>query len=543
MNRDYEIGMLWVEGPLSYVEVLCARSFVDAGHHVKLYHYGPVQNVPEGVELVHGDAVLRIDRFIQHGRTGSFALFSDVFRYHLLRRNDRMIWADLDAYCLRPFESATGHFFGWESRHHINGGVLGLPPDSDALGRLLAMTEDEYAIPEWFAGSDRAELEALAAAGTPRHVSEMPWGVWGPHALTHYLTTTGEAKHALPRAGLYPVGFRDRRHLLRKGRFADVEKVLTPQTYSIHFYGRRVKEFLASEGGLPERGSYLDGLLKKHGVDPRAAPVRPREEKAAMGKDKKTERMTRAPESKGKTPREVVSVPAVPPAVSGRGAGNLTDLADRFGSDKGSAKHRYTELYHMLFHPFRGRRITFLEMGLLIGGPEHGVDKDRATNDLPSVRMWLEYFPKAQVHGLDVSDFSWFTHERFTFHRCDMDDRAAIRDAIATISPAPAIVIDDASHASHHQQNAFLEIFPRLAPGGLYVIEDLRWQPDTYERKGITKTAALFRSWLDERRFIHSDPAVAEEFNALAPMISGCIVEPVRYQKGRKDQVAVIHKR
>ena len=224
-------------------------------------------------------------------------------------------------------------------------------------------------------------------------------------------------------------------------------------------------------------------------------------------------------------------------------AENLTDLADRFGSDKGSTKHRYTELYHMLFHPYRQRKLTFLEMGLLIGGPEHGIDKDRETNDCPSIRMWLEYFPKAHIHGLDVSDFSWFQHDRFTFHRCDMDDRAEITRAISEMSPAPDIVLDDASHASHHQQNAFLEIFPKLPSGGLYIIEDLRWQPEPYEKPGITKTAALFRSFLDDRRFSHSDPAVAEEFNALIPEISGCIIEPVRYQKKRKDQVAVIHKR
>ncbi|MFO7757191.1 MAG: hypothetical protein R6V26_01725 [Roseovarius sp.] len=222
---------------------------------------------------------------------------------------------------------------------------------------------------------------------------------------------------------------------------------------------------------------------------------------------------------------------------------NLTDLADRFGSDKGSVKHRYTELYHMLFHPYRMREITFLEMGLLIGGPEHGADADRVTADLPSIRMWLEYFPNARIHGLDVSDFAWFGDERFTFHRCDMEDPDQIARAIAAIEPAPDIVIDDASHASHHQQAAFLEIFPRLNPGGLYVIEDLRWQPPGYERPGITKTAALFRSWLDDRRFSHSDPAVAAAFNALSPQISGCIVEPARYQKKRRDQIAVIHKR
>ncbi|WP_284163523.1 hypothetical protein [Frigidibacter sp. SD6-1] len=105
---------------------------------------------------------------------------------------------------------------------------------------------------------------------------------------------------------------------------------------------------------------------------------------------------------------------------------NLTDLADRYGSDKGSTKHRYTELYEMLFRPFRDRSIRFLEMGLQIGGPEHGESADRKTTDLPSVRMWLEYFPKAHIHGLDVSDFGWFADDRFSFYRCDMDARENI---------------------------------------------------------------------------------------------------------------------
>ena len=542
MSSEYRIGMLWVEGPLSYVEQLCAKSFVDAGHHVELYHYKDVSNVPEGVECIHGDEILKIDQFIQHGRTGSFALFSDVFRYYLLQKKDRMIWADLDAYCVKTFETETGHFFGWESERHINGGVLGLPSDSDALGQLLEMTNDEYGIPEWFPDKEKARLETLKAAGTPVHVGEMPWGVWGPHAVTHYLHKTGEAKHALPIEGLYPVSFRNRRQLMRAELKQNIEDVITPNTYSIHFYGRRVREILASMGGQPEPGSYFGMLLDKHQIDTAAAPVMSREEKAAK--------------KEGKTPMDgtiadpvktaAIAAPAskAPPrANTGKGGVNLTDLADRFGSDKGTIKHRYTELYHMLFHPYRQRRINFLEMGLLIGGPEHGVDKDRETSDCPSIRMWLEYFPKASIHGLDISDFSWFRHERFTFHRCDMDDRAEIARAVDAIKPAPDIVVDDASHASHHQQNAFLEIFPRLQSGGLYVIEDLRWQPKPYEQPGITKTAAVFRSWLDAREFQHSDPAIAAEFNALAGDISACIVEPFRYQKGRKDQVAVIHKK
>lgn len=225
-----------------------------------------------------------------------------------------------------------------------------------------------------------------------------------------------------------------------------------------------------------------------------------------------------------------------------QGAVNLTDLADRYGSDKGSTKHRYTELYHMLFQPYRNRAITFLEMGLLIGGPEHGASADRATRDLPSIRMWLDYFHKARVIGLDISDFSWFAHDRFRFVRCDMDARENIAAAARGMPPLD-IVIDDASHASHHQQNAFLELFPRLRAGGLYIIEDLRWQPETYERAGITKTADLFRGFAESRRFQHADPETEAAFTALAPQISGCFMFQVRYDKKRKDQVAVIHKR
>jgi len=226
----------------------------------------------------------------------------------------------------------------------------------------------------------------------------------------------------------------------------------------------------------------------------------------------------------------------------GRGLPNLTDLADRYGSDKGSAKHRYTELYNMLFQPYRDAPIRFLEMGLQIGGPELGHSEDRATTDLPSVRMWLEFFSQAQIWGLDVSDFHWFSHERFQFVRCDMDARANLATAAHAMPPMD-IMIDDASHASHHQQFAFLELFPRLNDGGLYIIEDLRWQPEAYERKGITKTAELFQSYVQTGVFAHSDPETAAAFNALRLDFSGCFLHQVHYTKSRRDQVLVVHKR
>lgn len=282
MSNLYPIAMLWVEGPLSYVEQLCVKSFLDAGHEVTLYHYGPVSNVPEGAQVVHGDVILKRDNFIQHGRTGSLALFSDVFRYHLLSQSDRVIWADTDAYCMRPFETETGHYFGWESTHHINGGVLGLPPDSEALAGLLEMSADEYGIPFWYSDGARAKLQAQADAGTPVHVSELPWGVWGPHAVTAWLQKTGEDRYAFPREVLYPIPFEMRRKMVKAARRGAAEACLTENTTSIHLYGRRIREFLASRPeGLPDEGGLIHALCEKHGIDPVAAPVISKKDKEA----------------------------------------------------------------------------------------------------------------------------------------------------------------------------------------------------------------------------------------------------------------------
>jgi hypothetical protein len=273
MTTDYQIGALWIGGDLSFLEQLCLTSFVDAGHQVTLYTYDPVGNVPRGVLLADASTVLPRTSFLRHARTGSPALHSDLFRYHLLSRADRMIWADTDAYCLRPFTTATGHFFAWESATGLNGGVLGLPPDSETLRALIDFTADEFAIPPWLDQARRAELEAARAAGRPVPAGDMPWGVWGPHALTHFLKATGEVRFAMPRAALYPFAYEDRRLMLRPG--LDPAPYVTDDTFSIHLYGRRMRSALMARfGGVPKPRSLIGQLLKKHGIDPAAAPLR-----------------------------------------------------------------------------------------------------------------------------------------------------------------------------------------------------------------------------------------------------------------------------
>ena len=283
LTIEHRIAALWIGGDLSFLEQLCLKSFVDAGHHVTLYRYEPIGNAPGGVEQADAARILPRDGILRHARTGSPALHSDLFRYHLLAAEDRVIWADTDAYCLRPFRTATGHFHGWETKTGINGGVLALPQDSQTLAALLDFTSDPHAIPPWVRGPTRRALEAARDAGTPVHAADMAWGAWGPHALTHFLMQTGEARHSLPIAALYPVPFRDRNALLRPG--ADMAGYITDETVSIHFYGRRIRSrLLAGFDGVPRPRSLLGQLLRKHGIDPLLAPIPVRAD-APVGED------------------------------------------------------------------------------------------------------------------------------------------------------------------------------------------------------------------------------------------------------------------
>ena len=167
MTPEYRIAALWIGGPLSFLEQLCLISFVHAGHHTVLYTYEGVTNVPPGVEVLDANTILPQTGYLKHSKAGSPALHSDVFRYHLLAKCDHTIWADTDAYCVKPFVTDTGHFYGWESKKHVNGGVLGLPPDSATLRALLAFTADINAIPTWYGEEETARYRAAAAAGLP----------------------------------------------------------------------------------------------------------------------------------------------------------------------------------------------------------------------------------------------------------------------------------------------------------------------------------------------------------------------------------------
>jgi hypothetical protein len=184
----------------------------------------------------------------------------------------------------------------------------------------------------------------------------------------------------------------------------------------------------------------------------------------------------------------------------------LTELANKLRTDKGTTfrqGHGYTPLYDLLFHPMRNLPIRLLEIGLSIGGPEmKGGSIDRNVVDVPSVRMWRHFFPNGHIYGVDISDFSRFQSEWFTFYRADCGDASQLDAVISACPEQMDIIIDDGSHASFHQQLTLSKFLPMLKPGGLYIIEDLNWQPEEYEKQltKVIKTDRLLGSLIRSGR-------------------------------------------
>jgi hypothetical protein len=133
----------------------------------------------------------------------------------------------------------------------------------------------------------------------------------------------------------------------------------------------------------------------------------------------------------------------------------LTEIADHFKTDKGSIKHRYTETYERYLAPLRTRPgMRLLEIGVACGS---------------SLKTWARYFADAQVIGVDVREPCRGL--------CQGYANISIRIGDATRSAQPGrfdVIIDDGSHISADIVDMFRINWPSVAPGGLYIIEDLK---------------------------------------------------------------------
>lgn len=139
----------------------------------------------------------------------------------------------------------------------------------------------------------------------------------------------------------------------------------------------------------------------------------------------------------------------------------LCALARCHGTDK-SGHHEYTPIYHALFDdPLKVKRV--LEIG--IGYPCHGTGN--------SLRMWRDFFPNADIVGLDSNAEVLVNEGRIRSFVADQSDPTSLRAAMDRVGDVCDMIIDDGSHITAHQIVSMHTLLPYLTPKGVYVVEDL----------------------------------------------------------------------
>lgn len=254
---------IWVGGPLGPVHAMCLGSFVLAGHRMVLHCYAPPADVPDGVEIADARRLMPENRIIRYRQSGSFSLFSNLFRLRILEAG-LGFYVDCDVFCLRPFPAAE-YLFGFETDVRLNGAVLGLPAGSPMLRDFLAI-DDRHYIPPWFSPARRGWLRLRKALGLPAGIESYGWGELGPRAATHFARRAGVLDKAQPADVFYPVPF-DRVSLLLDPALT-LDDVTTSRTLGVHLYHQALQPLLA-EPVAPT--SPLGRMFARCGISPPGA--------------------------------------------------------------------------------------------------------------------------------------------------------------------------------------------------------------------------------------------------------------------------------
>ena len=245
---------LWVGPSLGPLERTCLRSFVEVGHPLRLWTYGPVDGVPAGVEVRDAGEVLAPSAVERHRAARAWTVLANHFRY-ALQRAGLGLWVDCDVLCLRPLPD-TPVVIGRQDERRLNNAVLRLPADHPIVGDLLAMFETPRFVPPWARLRHRLRYALAYRFRRGFGVADLRFGTTGPGALTHYARQRGLTGLAYPEDVFYPVGVRDADVLL-DARPGAMRGRVTPRTRAIHLWHRALSEQTAP----PPAGSFVRAVL------------------------------------------------------------------------------------------------------------------------------------------------------------------------------------------------------------------------------------------------------------------------------------------
>lgn len=123
-----------------------------------------------------------------------------------------------------------------------------------------------------------------------------------------------------------------------------------------------------------------------------------------------------------------------------------------------SKRAHYFDVYTRDLTRFRGRPVTFWEIGVFRGG---------------SIPMWKAFFGgQARLIFVDIDPACKALEIPGTSVEIgNQADPAFLADLAATHGPFD-VILDDGSHVCAHQIASFENLWPHLADGGVYMVED-----------------------------------------------------------------------
>lgn len=160
----------------------------------------------------------------------------------------------------------------------------------------------------------------------------------------------------------------------------------------------------------------------------------------------------------------------------------LCEMARTYHTDKVGW---YTPFYDLLLSPRRLEIKRMLEVG--IGTKETMKHVD---GYLPgaSLFMWRDYFPNAEIWGVDSDRRALTEFESIRSVHSDSTDP----ELVSKLPRSFDLVVDDGSHNAEIQFKTFLNLWPLVRDGGLYIIEDAEsWRDLSELLDGFRPTVVL----------------------------------------------------
>lgn len=173
--------------------------------------------------------------------------------------------------------------------------------------------------------------------------------------------------------------------------------------------------------------------------------------------------------------------------------GDLKMLATIYLSDMWNS-HWYAQHYEAHFHSIRHKKVSLLEIGIGgYGNPQSGGN---------SLRMWRTYFPNGRIYGIDLYDKSRCDSRRIKTFQGSQTNAQFLDSVVAEIGHI-SIIIDDGSHQNDDVLFTFHYLFPHLADGGIYAIEDTqtsywpKYGGNAVDRNDSRTVMGYFKSLVD----------------------------------------------